>query len=351
MTDSDLAATLRHADPREWEAFFEQQVKRNRRLTAGYVKFVAEMAGKGLPPIFEGRHLASLLGITSAELAKLTNSQKYFYRQFSIPKRSGGERIISAPMPLMIHCQRWIDHNILRSVEINDAAHGYVSERSNISNALIHLSNRALLKADIVNFFPSISEARIVDMFYKFGYPPNVSYLLARLCTLEGSAPQGSAASPQISNIILKDFDDTISRYARFRDLSYSRYADDIALSGNETRREDMIFIDIALRQNGFLINTAKSRFQLLGKKIVTGISIGSGRPKLPRQLRRRFKNEAFLALKAAQSPSLDAEALRDPIAIDRHLGRIAYWRSIEPDNQTVEELFQGLLLASKIPS
>lgn len=350
MTDSDLATTSKLADPREWEAFFEQRVKRNRRLTDGYVKFVADMAGKGLPPIFEGRHLATLLGVTPSELSKLTSSQKYFYRQFSIPKRSGGERTISAPMPLMAHCQRWIDQHILRSVNIHDAAHGYVDQRSNVSNALMHLQNRALLKADIVDFFASISEARIVDMFYKLGYPPNVAYLLARLCTLEGSAPQGSAASPRISNIILKDFDDKVSEYAQLRGLKYTRYADDIALSGDETRRDDMTFIDIALRQSGFLINSTKSRFQLLGKKIVTGISIGSGRPKLPRELRRRFKNEAFLALKAAKSPSDDAEALRDPISIDRHLGRIAYWRNIEPDNDAVEELFQSLLLASKSP-
>lgn len=325
-------------DVQQWQAFFEENGGRRKRLIAGYLHFIEDMASRGLPPIFEGSHLGKLLGTTPVEFARLTGDPEHHYRSFTIPKRSGGERTILAPTPLLLHCQRWVDAFILRKLPTHSAAHGYVVGQSNITNARVHIGSAQVLCLDISNFFESVGVKKITEIFYEAGYPPNVAFLLARLCSYMGHLPQGGASSPQLSNIVMRDFDATMQTFAEKRGLRFSRYVDDIALSGDRVSNQDIQAVEEALEETGLTLNPHKIRFQRGRKKIVTGISIGSGRMLLPRELRRRFRNQAFLALKNL-ADAVDA----DPIALERHLGRFAYWKSVEPDNKRVQIVFDRL--------
>lgn len=327
-----------HVDVNEWKSYFYANGGRQKRLIAGYLAFVEEMAAKNLPPIFEGRHLGRLLGTTPAEFGRMSSYPEGHYRSFTIPKRRGGERTILAPNPLLLHCQRWIDAFILRKLPVNDAAHGYVIGRSNITNAQVHLGSAQLLSLDISCFFENVGAEKITDIFLAAGYPPPVAFLLANLCSYNGHLPQGAASSPQLSNIIMRDFDAILGSYAKENGLRYSRYVDDIALSGERVRPDDVQAVEKALERIGLALNRDKVRFQRGRKKIVTGISIGSGRLLLPRELRRRFRNQTFLALKNVA----DAVA-EDPIALERHLGQLAYWTSVEPENERAKQLLQRL--------
>ena len=325
-------------DVNTWKVFFEAFGGRQKRLLAGYLAFVEDMAAKGLPPIFEGSHLSKLLGTTPQEFGRLTNLPEGYYRSFTIPKRNGGERTILTPSPLLLHCQRWIDAFILRKLPIHDAAYGYVSGRSNISNARVHLGSKQLLSLDISGFFDNVGQEKVTAIFHKAGYPPAVAFLLASLCSYEGHLPQGAASSPQLSNIVMRDFDAVIQAYAETRELRYSRYVDDIVLSGADVSLADVQAVEEALEQIGLALNPNKIRYQRGRKKIVTGISIGSGRLLVPRELRRRFRNQAFLAMRNL-SDAIDA----DPIALERHLGQLAYWLNVEPENERARYLFTQL--------
>lgn len=339
MTDSirTIASNLQ-VDVNEWKIFFERHGGRQKRLLAGYIAFVEEMAAKGLPPIFEGEHLGKLLGTTPREFGWLTHLSESHYRSFAIPKRKGGERTILTPGPLLLHCQRWIDAFILRKLPVHDAAHGYVEGRSNITNARVHLGSAQLLLLDISNFFDNVGEQKITEIFHDAGYPPAVAYLLANLCSYKGHLPQGGASSPQLSNIVMRDFDAKLRAYAEARGLRYSRYVDDIALSGERVGPGDVEAVGAALERIGLSLNPEKIRYQRGRKKIVTGISIGSGQLLLPREVRRRFQNQAFLALK-----NLPDAVDKDPIALERHLGRLAYWLSVEPGNARARAMFKRL--------
>lgn len=341
MTDSiRTIASNFHVDVEVWRSFFRERVGARRTLVEGYLRFVEKLGARGLPPIFEGTHLARLLDLSDAEFARMTMFPDRNYRSFAIPKRRGGERTITAPSPLMLHCQRWIDHFILRKFAVHSAAHGYVEGRSNISNAACHLNSAQVLCLDISNFFGSIGTEKISDIFYHAGYPPSVCFLLAQLCSNAGHLPQGGASSPQLSNVIMFSFDADMHAYAQANDLIYSRYVDDITLSGARVSIRDVQFVETRLERLGLALNPDKIRFQRGKKRIVTGVAVGSGRLRLPRDVRRRYRNQAFLLLKDLGSASSDT---RDPIAIERQLGRMAYWKSVEHDNINPADLFNEL--------
>lgn len=331
-------------EPEKWRAFYETRDLRQRKLVAGYIAYVEEMAARGVPPIFEGRHLQLLLGVSGVEFARLTKRPEWYYRSFKVPKRSGGERTIVTPQPLMLHCQRWIDSFILRKITPHAAAHGYVAGRSNITNAEQHLGQSQLVCVDISNFFGTIKERRLVKLFLELGYPRQVCYLLSRICTYKGALPQGGASSPQLSNIIMSHIDEKITQAAAERGLRYTRYVDDITLSGERVGYAEVELVRDVLASEGFLLNRRKTRFQRGQRKIVTGVSIGCGKLKLPRSMRRAYKNQVFIALKRA-SELVDSD---DPIVLDRQIGRLAYWRSVEKDNPAVEALFRATKKASK---
>lgn len=340
MDDSIRVAASKFAiSTQDWHDFFYRSTKSARPLVRGYLLFVEKLANAGLPPIFEGRHLQKLLGLSGFELSKLTESPESNYRSFTIPKRSGGERLITAPNSLLLNCQYWIDNYILSRSDVHDAAHGYVAGRSNLSNASKHIGNRQVLKLDIKDFFSSIGFSKIVEVYLDFGYPPNVAFLLARLCSENGALPQGAATSPRISNIVMRKMDDEISAYANRGALTYSRYVDDITLSGERVSIQDAINIDAILQTAGLNANSKKTRIQSGIKKIITGVSIGTGEPRLPRDMRRRFHNNAFFALKRGDLINRD----HDPVAMERVIGQISYWNFIEPENEKVSGLLKKL--------
>lgn len=343
MTDSiRLAASEFALDLNVWAQFFTERVKAHKLLVRGYLSYVSEMQGRNLPPIFEGRHLGLLLGLSATELARYTFDPDSCYRNFDIPKRSGGVRSISSPWAKLLSSQQWIDWYILRQLPVHDSSYGYVRGRSNVCNAAQHLGARSVLCLDIKDFFGSIGFEKVIEIFHDVGYPHNVSFLLARLCTRFGFLPQGAASSPQLSNIIMFNVDERLTRECSARGYRYTRYVDDITISGDDLTRAFADEVSAAISILGLFINDSKTRLQIGRKKIVTGISIGSGALKLPRKMRRRFKNDAFLSLKRLRSQDR-SEVETDALCLDRQLGQLAYWKSVERTNEAVSAMLAEL--------
>jgi retron-type reverse transcriptase len=333
MNNSIKAAAPSHQiDIAEWESFFFERVKRRRRLVYGYIAYLRQMAARDLPPIFEDEHLALLLGIHPQELAIFTLRPDLQYRSFSILKKNGGERPIRVPWPRLLACQRWISTNILARLPVHSAAHGYVEKHSNITNAAAHLGNRQVLCVDITDFFGSITGDEVKKLFLEAGYPENVAALLTKLCTLANYLPQGAASSPALSNLIMHRVDSSLHEYCTENGLVYTRYVDDISVSGEVIRGVHLSHLERILLAGGFQINKQKTRFQRSKRKIVTGLSIGSGSIRLPRSLRREFRNDAVIALRAAND-GMSSMIEHDPIRFERVLGKLSYWSQVEPSS------------------
>ena len=120
---------------------------------------------------------------------------------------------------------------------------------------------------DIQNFFPSIGFRRVMGLFRFSGYSPRVSYFLSKICTLEDELPHGSAASPAISNILCAKLDYRVSKLCQNGRFSYTRYADDIAISGSKINRSIIRNMRDIIKSEGFIVNENKTRVMRSGQK------------------------------------------------------------------------------------
>ena len=140
----------------------------------------------------------------------------------------------------------------------------------------------------------------IVDRLIKQRIPLQTARMIAAVATLNGVLPQGAPTSPQLSNLVLFDFDRSLLRVARERNLSYTRYADDITLSGNDLIqvREAIQTAEMLLKELGLVVNNDKTRIiSRGGQQRVTGVVVNE-KPQPPRKLRRRVRAMFHNALK-----------------------------------------------------
>lgn len=299
--------------------------------------YIAQLLEHDLPVILGINHLANLMGLAPWILKRMVVSSHSFYRTFSIPKRRGGNRQIDAPYPSMIHAQRWIYTNILSKIDVNDAAMGFVPNRSVVDNAFVHNGKRCVLMMDVRDFFPSIKWYMVYAIFKKLGYPKNISQYLTSLCCLNGSIPQGAVTSPCLSNIICRRLDTRISSFSKSFNIIYTRYADDVTFSGEEIPSKFGPLVGFVFNSEGFELNHQKTRL-IKGqhKKIVTGISISSGKLTVPKSKRRKIRQTVYYIRKYGAKGHQEHIGNADPIYLLRLIGYLHFWQYVEPSNKFV---------------
>lgn len=316
-----------------WIKYFTQ-VGLPLELIQEYEIYIQNLEKNNVPIIFEINHLALLLGVKINFLNKIIYSPQNFYRQFEIPKKSGGNRKIIAPYPSLLLIQKWILSNILNNIPINGCAHAFTSDKSIISNCKQHLGNKEILKLDLKDFFPSIEINRIVLIFNKLGYSENISYILANLCCLNGILPQGAPTSPILSNLVCRKLDKRLLSLAKQFNLKYTRYADDIVFSGEKINVKIMDYVQNIIINEGFEINKDKTRlYKEKNKKIITGISV-SDTLKLPRNYKRNLVLELNYILKFGYTSHISKKKIRDINHLPSIIGKVNFWLQIEPKNE-----------------
>jgi retron-type reverse transcriptase len=250
--------------------------------------------------------LAVCIGVSSALLKSILLRKHFYYRRFTIPKRSGGERTIEAPRIFLKAIQQWIADYLFAHLQVHDACHSYRSGRSIRSNAGPHIGKRFVACMDIEGFFPSITKANVEKLLRRFGMWRNLASTVSALCTLNGKLPQGAPSSPALSNSYLFDVDSRISDFATILGVQYTRYADDMAFSGNEKRciQECLTFAAARLEESGLVVNKDKTRLiSSQGQQRVTGLVVNArGFP--PREFRRKVR-AAFNNAERAQVVSV----------------------------------------------
>lgn len=327
-----------------WDQFFQQRIRRHRSLAQSYVEFVARLAQADLPPIFELRHLSLLLGSERVRVASFIAKQDKHYRTFMLPKRRGGFRSIDIPVPELLYIQRWILRNILEKVATHQNAHGFIRERSIVTNASAHIGSRRLLKIDLLDFFGSIREKRGILLFLRLGYPPNVAFFLTSLCFKSGKLPQGSATSPAISNLIAKKLDEKLSALATESQLIYTRYADDISISGERVSVDTLEEACKAITSERFKINHDKTMIlHPSSRKIITGVCVTDTGLRLPRDFARKVKKEAYYITKFGLISHTQHTDHFDPIQLERLIGRVHFWLYVDPKNITASRILKQL--------
>jgi len=259
------------------------------------------LSAQSLPLFNEPASLAKKMGISLSELRFLTFNRQVskisHYKRFSLAKKSGGVREISAPMPRLKRAQYWVKVNLLDKIGLSEAAHGFVPERSIVSNAVPHVGQSVVINMDLKDFFPTITYKRVKGMFQQLGYSEEISILLALLTTepkideltMDGETyyvangerllPQGAPTSPVIANIICRKLDRRINDCAQKLGFKFTRYADDLTFS-SDSKDSDLVQkllwrVKQIIQDEGFNIHPKKTRIMRAHQtQEVTGIIV-----------------------------------------------------------------------------
>ena len=321
-----------------WHDFLDEKIK-SQKVKASLKGYVEKILSNNSVVIFEFTHLSKLLGIEKNYLASIVFNPKYFYHSFTIPKRNGALRTIDSPSDILIYIQRWIYNNILKNISLDESCTGFREGYSIKNNVDKHLNKEIILKMDLKDFFPSICKKRVISVFRNIGYSPKISFILASLCTLENKLPQGAPTSPYLSNIIAKRLDIRLKSLCGKFDLQYSRYADDITISGNRLPKKIINYIEEIIKNEGFEVNKKKTRFLYKNnRRIITGISISSNKLTIPKKNKRNIRQSIFYIKQFGFSNHLKKREISDPIFLERLLGYLYFWKFVEPENKNIKE-------------
>lgn len=210
-------------------------------------------------------------------------------------KRSGQCRLIEAPKAALKSLQRRILRDILDAVPANDAAFGFVRGRNCIQAASRHAGEAMVICFDLKHFFPSVATPRVFGLFRCLGYPHAVSSMLTALTTnatpsrilrnlssedrtlfLRPHLPQGAPTSPTLANLACHSLDRRLVGLADRIGAQYSRYADDLAFSGDRSIKRTLLdLVPEIIAHEGFNLQDAKTRtMPATGRQTVTGIVV-----------------------------------------------------------------------------
>jgi RNA-directed DNA polymerase len=325
-------------------------------LGEGMSHTLAHTTGKardGLPDLQTGFALAQAMGVPLGRVRFLAFHRKVsdttHYRRFTVPKKTGGTRLISAPMPKMKQAQTWILKNILEKVPVHTAAHGFVPGRSIVTNAAAHVGRAVVVNMDLKDFFPTLGFPRVFGLFRSLGYSRQSSTILASICTepdvetleLDGKRwyvhaserrlPQGSPASPMITNLVCHRLDHRLSGLAAKLGFTYTRYADDLTFSGDPTRVQTLLgAVRGIVTEEGFVVHPDKTRImRRASRQEVTGLIVND-RLGVPRDLRDRWRAVAF---KVRMSGPEGKKFGNTPDVMAALYGFAAFVRMVDPEN------------------
>jgi RNA-directed DNA polymerase (reverse transcriptase) len=220
-----------------------------------------------------------------------------FVRQKKVPKRNKklGFRMVYkidlTPIEYPIKAFKFYLNNLYEPLE---CVHGFVSGKNIVSNATAHLSQDRVLNIDIENFFESIYLDKVSKSFERFGFIPSIAHKLAKISTYEDRLVAGFPTSPTIANIVCIDMDNAIMEFCRIRDLAYTRYADDISISGKNV--EVLKDVEAIINSFGFKLNNKKTRLFKKGQsQYVTGLTVSDYLfPRIPRRFKNRLRQRLY---------------------------------------------------------
>lgn len=242
----------------------------------------------GLPVIQTLEDFSATIHISKYTIYQLSYHSDKYYKTYLIPKKSGGERTICQPSRKLKGLQSWILVTILNKIQVSSSCKGFRKGSSTLENATPHIGANTVLNLDLQDFFPTVTDIQVFNIFKTIGYNNLISTVFTNICTYEGKLPQGSPCSPYLANLSAWALDLRIQGYVGKRGISYTRYADDLSFSGlNPSKVVKIIpMIKTIIDDENFTVNHKKTRVSSSGRaKTVTGLvineeSVGVGKRK-----------------------------------------------------------------------
>ncbi len=243
-----------------------------------------------------GQDVANFLEIPYGQLLYVLykRPEEKRYISFYIPKKTKGRRLISKPTKGIDILQQKIKPYLDAYYRIKAPVHGFVKDKSIVSNASVHKKHKYILNVDLEDFYGTINYGRVRGLFIAkpFQFGEKAASVLAQLICFQNKLPQGACTSPVVSNLVAADLDKKLVALAKKYHCQYTRYADDITFScnmktfphslasyeGNNPLTGETIIgkpFEDTIDSAGFKVNHSKVRLQIPSvRQVVTGITV-----------------------------------------------------------------------------
>jgi len=297
----------------------------------------------GLPPLHTIGDLADATHLSGGLIVKLSKYADKFYRRVPIPKRAGGTRTLQCPSAPLRALQRWLLRNILDRLAVSEAATGFRADRGIAQNLHPHLDNHYVLCMDMEDFFGTIRYAQVWQVFHSIGYEGIVAGALTRLCTYDGYLPQGAPTSPALSNLVCIRLDKRLSALCGRNNITYTRYADDLAFSARSPGRLVQVQRTVVriVEDEDFTVNPRKTRYAgPRRQRRITGLVLRGDSFGISRQQKRQVR---AMAHRYHTQDMADADRGRLRHQLD---GWLAFLRDVDPARAQQLQVYEARLRA-----
>lgn len=202
-----------------------------------------------------------------------TEKETYYENIIKIQKKNGFREICVIDKSNEIYnIQKNLKNNLLNHILVSDVAYGFVKKSNYYDFLMPHVNfykKNFYLRLDIKDFFGSIRYEDIEDvMSYYFEETfdeeskRSILNIMCDIMTFKKKVMQGTPTAPILSNIIFRPIDIRIQRYCQRYGIIYSRYADDLLFSSEDSVIFSGIFqkgIQEILKSKNFYINYNKT--------------------------------------------------------------------------------------------
>lgn len=248
------------------------------------------------------------------------NPTKEDYKVFKIPKRRKGQfRTIEAPNDKLKEEQRESLPELKSRLYESPFAHAFTGNKNIVTMAKGHVKKEFVLSFDLADFFPSITKKALLDEINtnmsfrrrlkhdrkqpdkKMETTKEVvkRHVEKHFCDFDDGhgerLPQGAPGSPFLSNTFLHGFDWFAARKCKEKDITYSRYADDVTLSGaneNDLWRVFYFCLQPYLNKRGLKVNRRKTKMMSSKhRQMVCGLVVNE-KINIPRRWRKNLRAE-----------------------------------------------------------
>lgn len=295
------------------------------------------------------QNLLKALDICQSDLEYIFSlCESRLYKEKSIPKIGGTERIVFNPHQELRRIQRRLNKRIFNQANSNlshiswpsylygsipneirkDLNNQEVIPKDYIACARNHCMAKSLMKLDISNFFDNIHQDHVYSIFKSLlKYPDDVSEVLTKLCCYKGNVVQGALTSSYIASAVLFDVEPLLVKRLHRKNLVYTRLVDDITVSSNKKQYDfsyaQSLIIEM-LHSKDLPVNNDKTIIKYVSTEplIVHGLRINFKEPRLPAdevsRIRASVKNLELLAKDGQYKVSDDYRT-----SFNRCLGRV----------------------------
>jgi RNA-directed DNA polymerase len=264
--------------------------------------------------------LAGLLEISPQEIDYVTSRLHTFYKAKSQPKADGTSRKLLVPYGRLKELQLLIKERVFDRIPLLPCVQGGVKNKSVISNALPHVGQTIVFSIDIKNFFPSVSPTRVVRIFRSIGFGEEAAEILTKLTTWQFQLPQGTHTSTAIANLSLGEIDKRIRTLSTMHGFAYTRYVDDLTLSGGYRILKFRGLLQRIVESDGFSVKPEKTVTMHAGMRQVVTKLVVNGKVNLSWEQRNEIRKEVLQCL---SNPGQEIPASTR--------GRVAWLRSVNP--------------------